>query len=293
MQAQDWKLQVPNEIRNSLPDYSGNEVMEIPLDIVIGYPLGSTAMSYYFTFNWGQYGSGSDRAFGSNNSTDKILYNIYDSSRSVVLGNSNVISGTFENVPDRSEYHTHNLLLIIPIQTDFPAEAQYMDSVRVEGYTGTPGGSSQRNWKDFSIATEIQVTQSSARVCEISIVDTGAPFDSASTSKSFDFGNITSGDSRSAEIVVSSTDPYDLSLRSGNNGAMMRTDAVDTVSKIPYHCFIDGVQVNLSSAFTQIASGTATSPEGDRYGIEIEIGDFWGINTGDYEDIIYMELSSH
>ncbi|MBB6481044.1 spore coat protein U domain-containing protein [Spirochaeta isovalerica] len=291
IQAQSWNLQVQTEIRNSISDYSGNEEIAILCEFDVAYSAGSEAISYFFSFGWGNGGSISERAFTSQQTGSEVAYNLYDETRSIILDDSNVIAGSFESSSDPQTNH-HKFWLVIPIQNQFPESGQYSDSVRVEGYTGTVSGSSSRNWKDFSVVSEIQVTLASAMVCEVSIVDTGAPFASTSTDKTFDFGNLTTGETQTGDIVVSSTDPYELSIRSENGGVMIRTDAVDPDSEIPYYCYIDESLISLSSTFLQIASGSATDPDGDRYNIKIEIGDFWGINAGEFEDIIYIELTS-
>ncbi|MBN2655885.1 MAG: hypothetical protein JXR86_02395 [Spirochaetales bacterium] len=271
---------------------------ELVLDITVTVSHSGNATPYFIVVTGGKEGNTSARALSTWNG-EKLYYHIYDNviDKNILKdfsdnpGYANVLSGSF-NYSASTQYRNHTFSLVIPVPAQFPSMAsEYSDSVNVILYQGTLS-SPTRLWNDRTVNTVANVSVSSLQVCEVSIVDTNAPFDKTSTDKNFAFGTLTTGEKQSADIIVRSTEPYELRLNSDNNGVLARTDAVDPGSTIPYYCYINGSQVNLSSGYTQVASGPETPPEGDRHEIEIEIGDFWGISTGDYEDIIYVELIS-
>lgn len=268
------------------------------LDITVTVSHSGNATPYFIVLTGGKEANTSARALSTWNG-EKLFYYIYDNNidKNILKdfsdnpGYSNVISGNF-SYSASTQYRNHTFSIVIPVPAQFPSTAtEFSDSVNVILFKGTLS-SPTRLWNDRTVNTVANVSVSNLQVCEVSIVDTNAPFDNTSTDKSFAFGTLTTGEKQTGDIIVRSTEPYELRLNSDNNGVMARTDAVDPGSTIPYYCYIDGIQVNLSSGFTQVASGPATPPDGTRHEIEIEIGDFWGINTGDYEDIIYVELIS-
>jgi spore coat protein U-like protein len=272
-------------------DYSSQNGTTIEWSFTVSH--SGAAVSWFIGVSGGHSGNSSSRTLFSWSVPDKLNYYIYDNETEKNIlkdasdnpSSSEVISGSF-SASGSTQYQNITITVVVPSGL-FSSSGEFGDTVKVQLYEGTPS-SYKVIWQSINVNHVFVVPE----IMEISIVDTNNPFDPSSTSETFAFGVLSTGERRTADIIVRSTKNYSVRLNSSNQGIMKRVDMWDPSSTIPYNCFVDGNAVNLSGySSVEVASGSTTPANGTRHSVEIEIGDFWGIEAGDFEDIITIELT--
>jgi spore coat protein U-like protein len=122
---------------------------------------------------------------------------------------------------------------------------------------------------------------------DISLVDEGGTFDASSTSKVFDFGNLSLNQEKAADLRVLSNTPYQLRMSSQNAGSLKQ----GTNNSVSYSILVNGLTVNLAGSNNtpvHFANGNGLSGiNGDRFNVRVRITE----NTTDklaglYQDVI-------
>ena len=219
-------------------------------------------------------------------------YNLYDSP-----GQTNVVEdassggtllvGQFTNNAAFLESNVHTYYWVIPpLQIVSGTNGQYQDRPSVTLYENVGGTLATRDTASIRHRTR------APRAAEISLVDTGAPFDAGDLSQSLNFGIFFTGESLSFDLLARANTNFDLSLQSANAGRMAHTSLA---SAVPYTLTVDGAAVDLTGGGpVQIASfgGSQTSVQGQRYGINVTVGSLAGALSGLHQDQVTVTLTA-
>ncbi len=131
-------------------------------------------------------------------------------------------------------------------------------------------------------------------VLDLSLVDTSSAFNAADTDQTMNFGTLTTGATRSFDIVMQYNVGYRLSMKSDNSGNLKASGAA-----IPYSMTLNGAPINLSNAMQEKAnSGSAyaamISPTGGtRLPVSVTIGNVNGKPGGTYSDTVSISVSAY
>ncbi len=252
------------------------------------------ASSYFVTFSAGQSGNFTSRAATSGSSP--LYYQVYDSltNRNVLKDLSanptslEVLTGSFADSGNSWTTQTASFVVFL-LPDQIPPSGTYADTVAVELYDGTPASHGPRR---DSTSFSISVTMNSA--LDISLVPQGFPFNVASASLPLDFGNLTAGNSRAADLVVRSNWLYTVTVTSQNGGTMKNPDPLDT-SQVPYTFTVNGTPVALPAGTPQtiVTSAPATPFAGSRYTISVTIGSYGWATEGSYSDLVTIVATAN
>lgn len=272
-----------------LPD---QEVI-IPMSITVRKQKKDLTTDYFLTFSTGLYGDFSSRRMESGDG-NPMYYNIYDDSvnrnslkdLTAQPTSSEVLTGTF----DISDNSSQILDFVVILDTDqFPLAGNYFDEVNIELYGGTPEN------PDSSIPDETASMSLSALmnpVMEMSLVPEGGSFNSSSSDLTLDFGILSVGDNRAADLLIRSNSNYSVLLRSANGGIMPIQNDPGDISIVPYTLNVNGTALDLSSGTDQTAVPSAgpSTENGARYTLGVEILDFGTATEGLYSDVLTITL---
>ncbi len=222
----------------------------------------------------------------------KLDYNVHDSASlanilmDMKLGGA-VITGEFSTAGAQQEEHRHTYYWAIPaLQVAPGSNSRYQDRLAFRLYEEVGGVYVQRH-----SATKHHRARA-AKMVEVSLVDTGAPFNAADVSQELDFGTFFSGESLRFDLRARGNTSFDVSLQSQNRAVMAHASLP---SSVPYMLKVDGVPVDLTSgAPIPMASSTTdmTGPEGDVYEIEVTIGSLSQSLGGLHRDSITVTLTA-
>jgi spore coat protein U-like protein len=223
---------------------------------------------------------------------EKLAYNLHDSAAQtnvlmdLALGGS-VIEGVFTNSEADLETNTHTYYWIIPpMQVISGANSWYQDRPRFRLHEEVGGVFVQRH-----SGTKHHRARAS-RMVEVSLVDAGAPFNSADISQQLDFGVFFAGQSLRFDLRARGNTSFDVSLQSVNAGVMAHSSLP---SAVPYTLEVDGIPVDLASgAEVPIASfsGDATGVDGVGYRVAVTIGSLSGTLGGLHRDSITVTVTA-
>jgi spore coat protein U-like protein len=162
----------------------------------------------------------------------------------------------------------------------------------VQAYSGTYTNiNSFEGYRDMNIFIVV------SKFTSISLVDSGGSYDPTQTSKTLDFGELTTGEELSFDVRVASNAGYRLKISSANNGHLKRIGAIESTSQIDYTFYSNGTQIGLSNSSgspVTIASGSGVTPaQGVRVPIRVVIGTVDSTkDPGTYQDYITLTTIS-
>jgi hypothetical protein len=156
----------------------------------------------------------------------------------------------------------------------------YLDVVQVSIYSFNENN----NHFTFQETLNLTLVFMVNKKIQVSLVDETGTFDPHATNKVLDFGTITQGSVKAADLRVVSNTPYQVKMSSMNNGALKQ----GSLARIPYALKVNGYYVGLSGASpVTFGSGNPTGPAGDRYNIRVQItGETEGLPAGLYQDAV-------
>ena len=164
----------------------------------------------------------------------------------------------------------------------------YSDSFVVSLYKGTLAS--------YSLVGTFNLTLgvNSAKTVDISLVPTGSSFNLADTTETLNFGQLSQGVTRSADVILKYNAGYILKASSANNSRLKHA-SINTY--VPYTITFAGSMVNLTnSAATPVTinQGTGTSPaNGTIFNTVVTIGSFPSSQSnGSYTDTITLTVQS-
>lgn len=213
-----------------------------------------------------------------NNPADKTIIKDLSSNPS----SDEVLTGSF---PKGKSTLDINYYYAVPAGV-FPSAGYFSDTFTITIYSGTLANYILKE------SVNVQVSAQVPNIISISLVPEGSAYNVSSTDLTFDFGVLTSGLIRSADLIVKSNLPYFVNFTSANGGVLKRTDQWEN-SEIPYTCSVNSSPVVLMPwQSVTVLQGAPTSAAGLRNTIDVVIGDFWDVTSGTFEDQITITISS-
>ncbi len=290
--------QFPNPLWNSsdIGDYNPFDSIRFFQQENIDVKKGGTGTCDLFvTFGTGNSGNFNQREMTKD--ADILTYNIYDAPNI----NANILKdlaggAQAQNVlPGAITQSQGQQLVTVSFHWTIDPEqvvpdVDYIDNVTYTLYEGTVASNTQRDQTSSDVKS-----LSVQRVVELSLVDTGAPFDALDTNQTVNFGVLSLGLTRSFDLLVrTSTTGYRVEFQS-TNASIMKIDHPTDTSTVPYTVTVGGLSRDLSSGLAvEVASATIATPaEGDRYAVQFTIGDPGAfLPAGKYQDEIIVTVSA-
>lgn len=277
--------------------YDPQEYLQTVNFQVRGEATGATC-EYFVTLSAGQSGNFNQRKLSE--TTNVLNYNAFTTSGKSnifkalpIATQSEVISGNFPIAIALTQTNTHQFFWTIKPQ-------------QVVRASGPPYADSNLTLSLFSgllflsptlVATKTITFQ--ARVdssVDISLVESGRPFDISETTQLVDFGTLESGEQRGFDVVVRSNNGYTVTMQSQNQQLLVHRRAPAIASTVAYSVIFNGGGIDLSSGGpVQIISSTRTTPAtGTAFPIEFVIGTLSGDEAaGNYSDVINVEVTAN
>jgi len=267
---------------------------------VQGEATGATC-DYFVTLSAGQSGNLIQRKLMLDMHT--LNYNAYtNAGKSNILKDnsgtqSEVIAGSFP-LPtgvNLVQSNDHNFVWTVdPLQAVPASATPYSDpALTLRLYSGLLTGIIAPTLEDTKTITFQARADSSV---DVSLVDSGAPFDISDTVQVIDFNTLESGEQRGFDVVVRSNNGYRVTLQSENNQRMVHERAPAIADAIDYTVTLNGAEIDLTSGAptdAAISTGTTTAA-GARLPIEFTIGNMTGAETGGiYSDVINVEVTAN
>lgn len=274
--------------------YDPQEYLQTVSFEVRGEATGVTC-EYFVTLSEGRSGNANQRTLSE--MTNTLNYNVYvDSGKESVLkplltaAPSEVITGSFPIAIALTQTNKHEFFWTINPQQIVPTSTMpYVDSnLTLSLYAGM-----------FSLSPTLVDTKTitfQAHVdssIDVSLVESGKPFDIGETTQFVNFGILESGAERGFDVVVRSNSGYKVTMQSQNHQLLLHSLAPRVADTVAYSVIFNGGGVDLSTgAAEQVISGTGTTPAtGTTFPIEFTIGTLSGKEpAGSYSDIINVEV---
>ncbi|MBY0413336.1 MAG: spore coat U domain-containing protein [Bdellovibrionales bacterium] len=259
---------------------------------------GASACSNFFlAFTRGWAGNYNRRALNLLNG-DLIYYNLYKNSNTTgvlkepsdITSTNEVLFGTITK--DETKSLTYYFTLA-PISSSVPPRAgTYIDVIQVQAYSGL-----YTNINAYEGYRDLYVYINISKFVSLSLVDSGAVYDSAQTSKTLDFGELTQDEQMSFDVRILSNAGYILKVSSSNNGLLKRVDGTGSKSEIAYDFYASNSKKSLSSSASSpvtIASGTGRTPSGGaQIPIKVVIKSVDDKDPGTYQDYVTLSVISN
>jgi hypothetical protein len=145
----------------------------------------------------------------------------------------------------------------------------------------------------FVLSRAVQFIYNVDKELSLSLVATGGVFDPFSTSRLLSFGELESGESRTADIIIKTNVGYRLRASSQNNGRMQHSSG----AIVNYNLLVSGAVVNLAGSAGSpalISSNASNSPAlGFTLPLQVEVGSLTGAEPGgDYTDSIRFTIEA-
>ena len=172
---------------------------------------------------------------------------------------------------------------------DYPPFGRYEDIFTVRLYEGSITGS--RSLED---SDNFRLRQEVSKRIDLSVVNSGQPFDPNATNKSIDFGTLTTGKQFGFDLVLKYNAGYRVRVSSQNNGKLKHNSLASTID---YTMSVGGSPVSLgssSSSPVQVSQGSGASPTG---GMRLQ-GNFTigsvasNAQSGSYRDSITITVAT-
>jgi hypothetical protein len=253
---------------------------------------------YFVTLSAGQSGNFNQRKMSE--MMNLLNYNAYiNSGKSNIFKalptatQSEVINGSFPIALTLAQTNTHEFFWAInPQQVVQASGMPYADNtLTLSLYSGLLFLSPTLvATKTISFQTHVNSS------VDVSLVESGKPFDINEVTQLIDFGNLESGEQRGFDVVVRSNNGYSVTMQSQNNQLLVHQRAPVIPDTVSYSVIFNGGGVDLSTgAPVQVITGTGTTPAtGISFPIEFTIGTISGSETaGTYSDVINVEVTAN
>ncbi|MHB9118767.1 MAG: spore coat protein U domain-containing protein [Burkholderiales bacterium] len=277
--------------------YDPQEYLQTVNFQVRGEATGATC-EYFVTLSAGQSGDFNQRKLSG--MTNRLNYNAYtDSGKSGILKalptatQNEIIAGSFPVAVALTQTNTHKFFWTINPQQVVPA-------------SGTPYADGNLTLSLYSgllflnptlVATKTITFQTRVdSSVDVSLVESGKPFDIGETTQLVDFGMLESGEQRGFDVVVRSNNGYAVTMQSQNRQLLVHARAPAIGDSVAYSVIFNGGGIDLSTgAPVQIVTGTGTTPAtGTAFPIEFSVGTLSGNEpAGTYSDVINVEVTAN
>lgn len=246
---------------------------------------------FFVSFDYGTASAASQRHLDALIGGGTIPVQLYkDAGRTQVLkrrqdatSNNDVISGSF---PDGSGTTFVDINYYAEMETaQYSRYGFYFQTFNATLHDGLLNDYDQRNTSSLTLTTNQQ------KKIDLSLVETGGTFNTADTTQTMDFGNISGGDVRNCDLIVGYNAGYRLTITSANSGRIKHATLADT---IPYTFELNGTVIPLSSGSNIRPSVTGVSPAGGlRLPIKVTVtGSLTGKSSGLYKDTVTLSVVS-
>ena len=284
-----FSLDTPTLTYN-VSDY--NSAVQSTVSITRNKDNGTPCDNFFLAFTKGWAGNYNRRGTNLSNG-NTIYYNLYKNSNSTgILKEASDISSPNETffgaiIKNQTNFYTYYMTLA-PFGSNPPAAGTYFDDIQVQAYAGTYTNiNSYEGYRDLLIYFVV------SKFTSISLVDSGGTYDPAQTSKTLDFGELTTGEELDFDVRVVSNAGYRLKVSSSNNGVLQLAGGSGVASQINYTFYSNGSQIGLGSSSgspVTIASGSGvTSAQGVKVPIRVVIGTVDSTKLpGTYQDYITL-----
>lgn len=225
--------------------------------------------------------------------TLSLDYNIFTPSGSIArdttgpLTTNQVISGAF---PASGTVQTASSQFTVRIPAEqFVRQGTYTDDVDISLYQGTVANAASA----VRVAREtVRISSVTTSVAQVGLVESGGATGGVNQNFTMDFGPLSSGATRTADILFRANSGYLLQAESANQGALVNVNRPGNFT-IPYIFRYNGTTYDLSSPTTidgSLFSGTGIAFV--RRPVSVEIGPFSNVPSGLYEDVITFTISA-
>jgi len=242
---------------------------------------------YFYTFSKGNSGTYNRKL--TNHYGESINYNLYQGTgEKNVLKDFNDLQSTDRFLrgllffPNVAKENTFYFSLRQPSQGSSPLvrSGTYRDSVKVNVYSSLFVLSPR-----LETSRIINVSTIVPKQVNISLVDTGSPFNVNDTEQTLDFGELEKGENLSFDMRIQSNAGYIVSFSSYNRG---RLKHLTKNKSIRYKLKVDGKRKNLrKSGSTKVAEARGVSPVGGNlHKVSVTIGKVKKKPSGVYTDYI-------
>lgn len=137
----------------------------------------------------------------------------------------------------------------------------------------------------------LTLTTNQQKKIDLSLVETGGPFNAADTTQTMDFGNISTGAVRNCDLVIGYNAGYQLTIASANSGRIKHATLADTIA---YTFELGGTVISLASGSNTRPAVSGVSPAGGlRLPIKVTVtGSLTGKSSGLYKDTVTLSVVS-
>jgi hypothetical protein len=282
----------------SISQFASSTSMIVSYDLSIkmaSTPVPDACKRFSFYFSKGN--STNYTRVAKNSFNESINYNLYKfSSLNSILKDKNDVNEDndflFGEIQDTNNNIVNTFYFNLPSLANgsLVRAGVYTDNIAMNVYSKGANGT-----KIFEFSRNIPITINVSKVINISLIDSGGPFDIGSTNKTLNFGDLETGKEMSFDLRVASNAGYKVMFSSMNNGAMKNTI---NPQKINYGLTIAGNTVNLLNTATNpvtVATGSGvTISEGAQFPIKVKIGTVATTQEyGDYEDYITITAATN
>lgn len=171
---------------------------------------------------------------------------------------------------------------------ELPVPGSYSDNIvlQLDRYSTVLGRWLNEDQAFFDVVVFVPV------FVDFALVPVGGTFDPGANSYVLDLGILEDGTVGRLDMLVRANVGYDISISSANEGNMAHTDPSDA-SLVPYNLRVDAGSVDLSGGPVTVATGTGpTAGAGERYDLELQIGDPGAASAGAYEDMLQVTVTA-
>jgi len=217
------------------------------------------------------------------NSSSKILRDVPD-----ITTTNDVIMG---NLPAGSNPQTFFYYFDIPYAAatspSLASAGIYTDGFQINAYEGTTPTAFA---SPPAASTQVNVSITVDKMIALSLVDTGGVFQDSATTKSINFGYLSTGQTSRFDIRVRTNAGYSLTLQSGNNGKLKHSSSNSTV---PYSIYVNNAPADLSGVAPVITGSGSTSLSGLGLPTKIVIGTVGAqALSGNYSDTVTITATA-
>ncbi len=256
---------------------------------------GLNGCLFFVTIDNGGASSFSTRQLLHKNASDFIPVQIcLDSNCSAIIkhfpeatSNSDVLFGSFpDNIPTPGGID----LTIYPraAKVTYEKHGDYESSYTVRLYQGSITKSPElMDTETFRLKHRLE------KKIDLSIVNTGSPFDPSSTSKTIHFGTLSTGQQTTFDLLLKYNAGYRVRISSQNNGKLSHSSLP---SYVPYTLTLNGSEIYLGGSANNpvlISQGSGVSPPaGLRLAGGFRIGKVEEAKAGNYQDVLTVTVST-
>lgn len=270
-------------------DLAGNTAPTFTVRVSRNNP--NNGCDFFISFDYGTASAASARHLEGSSGGGTIPVQLYkNAGRTQILKRrqdatsaSDIITGTF---PDNSGPTFIDINYYATLDTaQYSRFGFYSQTFTATLHDGILSDYDQRASQGLTLTTNQQ------KKIDLSLVETGGAFNSADTTQTMDFGNISTGDVRNCDLVINYNAGYQLTITSANSGRIKHAALADTIA----------YTFELNSSVISLASGSSTRPPmngvspagGLRLPIKVTVtGSLAGKSSGLYKDTVTLSVVS-